>query len=228
MTSSAVVPDAGRFEKLYPSVAAADIARHRSQAARAAGVPTPAVLARTEPRLLSFERIVPRGQPTLAGMLAVVQRLNRMPPDGLLRFDPFLRIRPRLGAAPARIQALVSTLDAQDGALKWPASRVVHGDFHPGQTIMDNSGKVWLVDLDDLALAPPEADLGNLAAWSATRTEGNLVVQARAAMLGVIALVPEADPVLSGHFLQIALVRRALKLAGRGQFWVLDQLSLRA
>jgi Phosphotransferase enzyme family len=228
MTSSAVVPDAGRFDKLYPSVVAADLARHRSLAAMASGVPTPAVLARIGPKALSFERIVPHGQPTLAGMLAVLQRLNRMPPDGLIRFDPFLRIRPRLGAAPSRIRALVSELEAQDAALYWPANSVIHGDFHPGQTMMDRSGKVWLLDLDDLALAPQEADLGNLAAWSATCTEGNLDTQARAAMLGLLALAPEADPLLSEHFLQIALVRRALKLAGKGQFWALDQLSLRA
>ena len=228
MTPTAVLPEMRRFEKQYPSVVAADIALQRSLAAKAAGVPTPAVLARTEPWLLSFERIVPHGQPTLAGMLAVLKRLNRMPPDGLIRFDPFLRIRPRLSAAPSRIRALVSELEAQDVARYWPANSVIHGDFHPGQTMMDTSGKVWIVDLDDLALAPPEADLGNLAAWSATCKEGNLDMQARAAMLRVIALVPEADPSLIEHFLQIALVRRALKLAGRGQPWVLDQLSLRA
>jgi hypothetical protein len=228
MTIGAVAPDAGWFEKTYPSVAAADIARHRSRAASAAGVPTPAVLARTEPQRLAFDRIVQHGQPTFAGMLAVLQRLNRMPPDGLIRFDPFLRIRPRLSAATSRTRALVSELEAQDAALYWPANSVIHGDFHPGQTILDASGEVWLVDLDDLALAPPEADLGNLAAWRATCTEGNLDLQARAAMLGVLALMPDADPALTGHFMQIALVRRALKLAGRGQPWALDQLSLRA
>lgn len=227
MTSSTVLPRVGWFEKTYPSIQAADIALQRSLAAGTAGVPTPAVLARSKPRLLCFERIVPDGMPTLAGMLAAVQTLGRMPPDGLFRFDPFLRIRPRLAFASVRIQTLVAEMDAQDAALRWAATTVIHGDFHPGQTIRDASGKLWLLDLDDLALAPPEADLGNLAAWIATCSEGDLDQQAQAAMTRVIALTPGSNPALAGHFLRIALVRRALKLAGRGQSWALEQLPVR-
>jgi Phosphotransferase enzyme family len=228
MTSSAPSPDASSFKKDYPSVAAADAAMHRSVAARQAGVPTPAVLGRNGTLQLSFERVISAEPPTLDEMVESLLRLNRMPLDGLSRFDPFLRIRPRLGAAPSHIRALVMELEARDAALRWPATTVIHGDFHPGQVMRDRSGMVWLLDLDDLALAPPEADLGNLAAWIATRAEGNLDTQARSAATMVLALAPHAAPDLTGHFLQIALVRRALKLAEKGLPWALDQLPLRA
>ncbi|MFN5997769.1 MAG: phosphotransferase [Paracoccaceae bacterium] len=199
----------------------------RSLVARSAGVATPAVLGKTGPLSLSFDRVIAAQPPSLAEMLSVLQALHRMPPDGLYRFDPFLRIRPRLGAAPSHVHALVTALEMQDAALGWPDRTVIHGDFHPGQTLRDRSGKVWLLDLDDLALAPPEADLGNLAAWFATRTEGRLDVLARTALAQTLALSSAADTALAGHFFHVALVRRALKLAEKGQPWALDQLPLR-
>jgi hypothetical protein len=228
MTSYAPSPNASCFKKDYPSVAAADAALHRSVLARQAGVPTPAVLGRNGPLQLLFARVIAAEPPMLDKMVEALLLLNRMPPDGLSRFDPFLRIRPRLGTAPSHIRTLVTALETQDAALRLPASTVIHGDFHPGQTIRDRSGRLWLLDLDDLALAPPEADLGNLAAWIATKAEGNLVTQARTAIAKVLAQAPHAAPDLTGHFLQIALVRRALKLAEKGRPWALDQLRLRA
>jgi hypothetical protein len=226
MTPRAASPDTDRFDKDYPSVAAANTALQRSLAARLAGVPTPAVLGRSGPAQLSFARITAAASPSLTGILAALQKLNRMPPYGLTRFDPFLRIRPRLANAPPHLLALVTALLAQDQALGWPAETVVHGDVHPGQTLQDASGNVWLLDLDDLALAPPEADLGNLAAWLATQTKGTLEDNARTALATVLALAPQADPSLTAHFQQIALIRRALKLAERGQPWALEQLPL--
>lgn len=215
------------FEKRYPSEAMAEIAWHRSQVARLAGVTTPAVLGRNGLGTLSFERIISAVPPTLAEMLAALRPLRGMPADGLIRFDPFLRIRPRLGTASPQIRAWLDTLAAQDGDLRWSALTVIHGDFHPGQTLRDADGRTWLLDLDDLALAPAEADLGNLAAWMATSTIGILSAQADTATKQVLTLWPGADPALTRHFCNIALVRRALKLAGKGQPWALDQLPLR-
>ncbi|MFM7333572.1 MAG: phosphotransferase family protein [Tabrizicola sp.] len=226
MTPRAALSDLDRFEKVYPSAAAANTALQRSLAARLAGVPTPAVLGRSGPMQLSFARITAAAPPSLPGMIATLQKLKRMPPYGLTRFDPFLRIRPRLANAPPHLQALVTALQSQKQALDWPAGTVVHGDFHPGQTLQDTKGKVWILDLDDLALAPPEADLGNLAAWLATQTKGTLGEAARGAQATVLAVAPQADPALTQHFLQIALIRRALKLAERGQPWALEQLPL--
>lgn len=227
MTSSVNSAAASWFEKHYPSVSAADVAMQRSLVARMAGVPTPAVLGRDGPLRLSFERVVAGFPPTLSEMVEVLRWMKRMPPDGMIRFDPFFRIRPRLDGASPHIRALVFELEAQDASIRWSPSTVIHGDFHPGQTIRDHAGKIWLLDLDDLALAPPEADLGNLAAWVATRSEGNLNALADAALTELLALSPRADPALTGHFFQVALVRRALKLAEKGLPWAVDQLPLR-
>jgi hypothetical protein len=228
MTARRDAQAARRYEKSYPSAAAADRALCRSLAARRAGVQTPAVLDRVGPMQLSFARIAAGAPPGLAEMIGVLPTLNRMPKDGLSRFDAFLRIRPRLGAAPPEVRNLAAALEAQDAALGWPSASVIHGDFHPGQTMRDRSGTVWLLDLDDLALAPPEADLGNLAAWIATRSQGVLEMRAKGALAEVSALAPGADAGLTRHFLRIALVRRSLKLAEKGVPWALDQLALRS
>ncbi len=204
------------FVKEYPSVQAADIALWRSQVAKQAGVRTPAVLDRVGPTTLRFERIEAVGKPGLADMLQVLVPLNRMPQESLTRFDPFLRIRPRMDRASHKLQDMVLGLIARDTALQWAGTAVIHGDFHPGQVICDAQGQLWLVDLDDLALAPPEADLGNLAAWMATQDPP----------LPPPVLPQQADPDLTAHFRAIAIVRRALKLSEKGQPRALDHLSL--
>lgn len=41
-----------------------------------------------------------------------------------------------------------------------PASRVpVHGDPHPGNVVIDESGRPWLIDFDEATIAPREVDL---------------------------------------------------------------------
>lgn len=228
MTALPQEQGAALFEKRYPSAARAETALRRSLSARIAGVPTPAVWQGNDPTRLFFERIDAGAAPSLAQMTGVVRRLRRMATDGLSRFDPFLRIRPRLMAAPPDICQLFADLEARDAALGWPALTVIHGDFHPGQCLQDRTGKVWLIDLDDLALGPHEADLGNLAAWIATSVKGPMGEQTRRALDQVLAVSPMADPALTGHFCQIALLRRALKLAGKGLPWALVQLPSKA
>jgi hypothetical protein len=214
------------FRKVYASPEAAATARWRSQVARAAGVPTPAVLGEEGAEALVFDRIMAQGQPGLPEMVGLLTTLRAMPVEGLARHDPFRRILPRLRTAPPKVAALVVRLRARDANLAWPASGVVHGDFHPGQVLRDAKGKHWLVDLDDLALAPPEADLGNLAAWQATQAPGHLKDQSEAAQGMLLALAPQADPRLLAHFCDIALVRRALKLAERDVPWALSALAV--
>jgi hypothetical protein len=204
------------FIKHYPSVQAAEAAQTRSLTARKAGVRTPAVRERIGPQTLCFERIDATDGPRLDDLLQVLPPLNWMPQGGLARFDPFLRIRPRLHLAPLDVQEMARRLMARDETMHWAQTHVIHGDFHPGQVLCDGKGQLWLVDLDDLALAPPEADLGNLAAWMATQ------------QTALPPLVPPegADPILTAHFRDIALLRRALKLGENGQPWVLDQSAL--
>jgi Phosphotransferase enzyme family len=213
------------FEKRYPSAARARAALRRSVVARMAGVPTPAARPGEASTSLLFDWVEAKAPPSLPQLIRAVGRLGRMATDGLNRFDPFLRIRPRLDLASSGIREMHAELVAQNATLDWPAETVIHGDFHPGQCLQDWSGKVWLVDLDDLALGPPEADLGNLAAWIATRARGNLDAQAKIAMDEVTAHAPKLDPALIGHFCRIALLRRALKLAGKGQHWALGQIA---
>ncbi len=216
------------FTKHYASAALADVALYRTGLALAAGVPTPAVLGRAGGTTLIFQHVAVAAPPDLPQMSGVLQCLHGLAPAGFARFDPFRRIRPRLGLAPAQVSALVTRLQAQDAARHRAGRGVIHGDFHPGQVLCDVMGKVWLVDLDDMALAPREADFGNLAAWMATQAEGPLDELAQTALARVLAVAPDADPDLARHFCRIALVRRALKLAGKGQPWALRQLSLRA
>lgn len=209
------------FIKHYPSIEATEAAVLRALAARQAGVRTPSVLERIGPRTLGFEHIAATGRPDPVDLLPVLVPLNRMPHRGLSRFDPFLRIRPRLPGAPPQVQELAHRLMAEDAGLNWPQTAVIHGDFHPGQVLCDAQGLLWLVDLDDLALAPPEADLGNLTAWMATQGLQDLSAPEH-------GLAPGADPALTRHFFDIALLRRALKLAEKGQKDVLNRLALRA
>lgn len=214
------------FRKAYASPQAAATARWRSRAALAAGVPTPAVLGEEGPAALIFGRIEAQGQPGLPEMVGLLTSLRAMPVDGLARHDPFRRILPRLRTVSPAMAELVAGLQTRDAALGWSATGVVHGDFHPGQVLRDAKGKHWLVDLDDLALAPHEADLGNLAAWLATQAPGHLKDQSEAAQGMLLALVPQADPRLLAHFCDIALVRRALKLAERDETWALSALAM--
>jgi hypothetical protein len=225
MTARPETPDVAPFQKRYPSATHAETALRRSLAARSAGVATPAVLHGGDQASLHFERINTGAAPSLAQMVEAVHRLEAMPTDGLTRFDPFLRIRPRLSAAPPHIRRLATDLADRDAAVGWPAATVIHGDFHPGQCLQDRSGIVWLVDLDDLALGPPEADLGNLAAWMATNVEGNLEKRTCDAMAKVHSLSRQSDPALIVHFSRIATLRRALKLAEKGLPWASAQIA---
>ncbi|PPH81781.1 hypothetical protein C5C82_16285 [Rathayibacter sp. AY1D5] len=59
-----------------------------------------------------------------------------------------------------------SRLDALAGAerrlkrARTPTSRVpLHGDPHPGNVVIDESGRPWLIDFDEATVAPREADL---------------------------------------------------------------------
>lgn len=215
----------GRFLKRYPTAAAAMIAWNRSLAAAAAGVPTPSVHGRIGHMVLSFHKVDVQGKASLAEMVALSLQLHGMPQGDLIRFDPFLRIRPRLATAPTKVGLLIDDLATRDVALRWQETAAIHGDFHPGQVIRDTADKVWLIDLDDMATGPPEADLGNVAAWLATQKAGQLSGLAEGALAEVLVLSPGSDPALVAHFCAVALIRRALKLAERGERWALDQVA---
>jgi thiamine kinase-like enzyme len=216
--------DGAEFYKRYGDVEQARAALRRTVEARRVGVCTPAARSGVPSNVIIFQRIEAFRTADLAEMLGLLKDLARMPTDIFERFDPFARIVPRLPPAPSETGLLVKQLQAADAALQWPANSVVHGDFHPGQVIKDGGGKVWLLDLDDMALGPAEVDLGNLAAWMATQELGNLKDQIAQATATVLMASSREDAALARHFCTIAVVRRALKLREKGIDWVMKQL----
>lgn len=223
----------GRFLKRYPSPEAADRALERSRLAREAGAPTPDARATPRAGHVSFSIVAGTMGSTLAAagridlLLPPLRPLRSMKQDGLGRLDPFARIDLRLAIGPDWLPARIEGLRTRP----WPATGVVHGDFHPGQVIRDQTGLVWLVDLDDLALGPVEADLGNLVAHLATAasTAGGDLSGSLAGWTARVAgawrrIHSAPDRSLLEHFRTIAVVRRALKLAENGRPWVLHQL----
>lgn len=208
------------FLKAYADPTIAGEALRRSRALIGQGIATPVARPGPSPSRLRFDRIDGSTGPALIGrnlesLLAVVADLHRTEVSGLPTHDPLLRIRPRLAlTGNARLRALA------EGTV--PAGRaVLHGDLHVGQFVVTPSGKVWLVDLDDLAIGPPEADLANFTAHLATteprRGIASWAGQVRRAWL---SLGRGLEPDIFDRCLELALLRRHLKLraAGRPDF----------
>jgi hypothetical protein len=189
----------------------------------------------------------------LAACLLPLVRLHGVGPAGLdlQPLDPWRRIDPRLlelqaaeGSDEARalcraalrarrsIERHLVAIGAQrDGA----GQVLVHGDYHIGQLVFAGlEGEPWLLDLDDLALAARESDLGNFAAHLATVEDcaGDTLDTFR----GLTSLLCSLYERLARHRVSpdtveaygaIALLRRALKRRERGARTavVLDLLS---
>ena len=207
------------FLKPYSDRAATDEAVRRSLALRTADVSTPAILASGE-TTITFQKV--DGQSgdlldleDLSILLFEVARLHQAPVKNLPRYDPFLRVRPRL--------AVPTTLPVSD-ILSEPVpngTATLHGDLHVGQFIRGDDQKIWIVDLDDLAIGPPEADIANFAAHLATsqrsrsiRDWSGRICRAWAEIGGTL------DDAVFDKFLRFALLRRHVKLreAGRPDF----------
>jgi hypothetical protein len=205
------------FVKSHAGAAAAAEALRRATALSAAGVHTPAARPGRNGREIVFDRIDgPAGRGLLdAGLTALLQpltALHRARIEGLAPYDPFLRIRPRLPLA-----TLVPAADILSETVP-RGSATLHGDLHVGQFLRDGAGKVWIVDLDDLALGPPEADLANFAAHLATSTEGGGIARRADEVRDAwrrLGLGFRADVFV--RYLRVALVRRHLKLRAAGR-----------
>jgi hypothetical protein len=200
------------FVKHYDSPGVAEAALRRSVALRAAGLPTPAVLGWSGSAALCFERI--EGEPgsqlidgELIDLLSVVAQLHRAPVEGLPPYDPFLRIRPR---------RMVPTALPVTEILSEPVPvghATLHGDLHAGQFIRRSGARVWVVDLDDLATGPPEADIANLTAHLATsRSSEGIGVWSERVCTVWSQVGDPVEPDLFTRFLRFALLRRHLKL----------------
>lgn len=187
---------------------------------------------------------IERWESTLAQVLAAVIGFHRCPPGalGLAPYDPLARVRPRL--LPKVLRSLeraglasgpvVETVRRVAHELQRLPSRaaasgaigVIHGDFHAGQLVFEFGMPVpWLIDLDDLALAPAEADLANFAAHFATTPELSVapVEDAMTWLTDILGDLYEAKTgrAVSDRRLRIygaaALLRRMFKLAQSGR-----------
>lgn len=209
------------FLKRYGHAGLAAEALRRAVVLRRQGVPTPAATPGPEVETLVFDRIEGRsglalldGAPELA-LLPVVRGLHGASVPGLPPHDPLRRIRPRLELTDVAILREIAHGRVPSGRA------VLHGDLHLGQFIKDPAGAVWLVDLDDMALGPPEADLANFAAHLATTDPGPGVAEWVARVChGWSTCGAPLDREVFARFLGFALLRRHLKLraAGRPDF----------
>ena len=217
------------FLKQHASAAVAAEAIRRSVALCAAGVPTPAAGRGGSPCVVEFDRVEgATGRALLecdpVALLRPLRAMHAVAIEGLPAYDPALRIRPRLGVDTPAAMRRVTDAAVTDAAVPGGGA-TLHGDFHIGQLIAAPDGTVWVVDLDDMAVGPPEADLANFAAHLATSDPGETVGPALARWLAWILeawqrIADPPRPAMLERYLHLALVRRHLKLreAGRPDF----------
>ena len=227
--------EGGRFFKAVASPNEARTLVSRTKAARNAGVPTPPARLERDQRAISFPKLDGESgvglvtKRPMSNLLAPLLALNRASVESLSPFDPFAKILPRLEASdPSWLHQAIERLRPFPNT----GSSVIHGDFHAGQLIHEASGSVSIIDLEDLALGSPEADLANFAAHLATRPETSSTSLADGLAGWLIAvhtgwsrLGQSANPDLLISHAGAALIRRALKLRERGTSDVLDQLA---
>ena len=208
------------FLKTYADAAQAQEALRRSRVLRGQSVPTPDARPGPTPTALVFDRIEGRTGHDMIGrdtgpLMNAVSLLHAARVPELAALDPLRRIRPRLALTEVPLLRALAEGPVPRGRA------VLHGDLHVGQFVVEPSGAVWLVDLDDLAIGPPEADLANFAAHLGT-TEPGPGIAARALQVRQAweATGQRIDNAVFTRFLQLALLRRHLKLraAGRPDF----------
>lgn len=210
------------FSKRYLNAATTAEVIRRTRIARLNGVVTPNINAVKNNHTIQFERIdgecgIQLLQKTsLRELIAPLIALHDIDHAKFPRFDPFLRIDPRV-AALSIPHGLVQEINKRKH-IEFPTTGIVHGDFHLKQLIRDTDGHCWVIDLDDLAIGPIEADLGNLAAYLATHpaTMGDsMSTSLRYWKQQIMGAWNDLGQTYQEnwlrYFMQVALIRRTLK-----------------
>lgn len=215
------------FLKSFPAADDAREAARRANDLAALGVATPTARL-SGGRDVSFRRIdgvsgLRLAQRPPEEWLRPLTGLHRARLAGAAAYDPILRIRPRVHLISH--SGVGAALERLGGGAPLGGA-LLHGDFHLGQLVRSVDGAVWIIDLDDLATGPPDADIGNLIANLATQPElggtfEDRLTRWRATIIScwrVVGGEPEL-PALD-RFIALALIRRHLKLreAGREDF----------
>ncbi|MGB3313514.1 MAG: phosphotransferase [Albidovulum sp.] len=215
------------FRKSFATTGAAQEALRRTARLRGAGLPTPDGRPGQTGREVAFDHVtgltgfnlleaVP-----MSALLVPLGALHDVTAGQVPEFDPLLRIRPRLGGDAPKwlMDALAQPAPAGAGR---PV--LLHGDFHVGQMICDGAGDIWLIDLDDLASGPEEADLGNFIAHLATSAavarggfNESIAFWQGEVLEGWSALGRGCEPLRLNRYLRLALIRRHLKLRAAGR-----------
>lgn len=200
------------FLKRYASAAQAAEALRRTRVLRAQSVFTPAAKCGPTPSELDFDTIEGRTGHDLIGqalrpLLQSVAELHKASVPNLAPYDPLLRIRSRLSLTDVPVLQEIANGPVPQGRA------ILHGDLHVGQFIVSPEGTAWMVDLDDLAMGPPEADLANFAAHLATTEPGPGIAEwSRQVRDAWSSLGQAADTQVFTRYLHLALLRRHLKL----------------
>jgi len=181
-----VTGDDGRaayVKAVPPSALAALVERH--ERLHDAGLPVPEVLATDAARGLVVLRELPGttlrerikadlpGWPDAAGIGDLIARIQRTDPtglgtrsgrvaDGIGHAQLVATVLPEVEPVLARLTA---RLTDETETVRQRSGRVVHGDLHEGQLIVDGSGAVTgLLDVDDVAAGDPVDDFATFIA----------------------------------------------------------------
>ena len=173
-----------------------------------------------------------------AALLKPLGQLHNVDPKGVnvTPLDPWRRIHPRLRKRARAANASFLTdarevyRELRDVMNSFTGHQIilkqvpVHGDYHVGQLLFETpSIEPWLLDVDDVALGPPESDLGNFIAHLVTDDlrMGDLL-DGFARLEPLLRHVYEeltgskSDSTLINTYGAIALLRRSLKLHEKG------------
>lgn len=242
------VPGKGTFFKAAPNFPRAQTCAALANALRGAGAPVLPTLLDSKRSQITMPLLDGRdgrdmcrseaqqgAKATLRGCVAKLAEFHeagvRVDPSSLSLFDPFSKIRPRIGNCPdPQLSSIAAKLSAQieEALAFWDLddayTTLVHGDFHAGQVIFcRDGGECHIVDLDDVAIGMRESDLGNLIAHASTCaqiTNGPIFGAAAEMLADFVGAYNRAshkplDHRLTSLYCAASLLRRALKLIER-------------